>query len=99
MAATWTGVSNQQVYQGNNPPFVDAENVTLGGGAGVDWTPTRGTQTRALQIGTGGNLKVDTAAGNIGVVLVVAAGQLNLSVTKVYSTTDGTTAASITALY
>lgn len=100
MAASFPGVSLAAVFQGNNPPYVSAEAVTLTGGAGADWVPTKASQTRALNIGTGGNLKVDMADGSTGVTLVVTAmTEFRISVTKVYNTTDGTTAASIVALY
>ena len=99
MAAAFTGASNEQVFHGHFPPYMDSEAVTLTGGAGADWTPTKGPQTRALMIGVAGNLKVDTAAGSTGVVIPVQAGELRISVTKVYNTTDGKTASNIAAMY
>lgn len=79
--------------------YVDLEAVTLGGGAGVDWVPTKAPQTSALLVATAGTIKVDTAGGSIGVSFPIPVGVTDLAVTKVYSTTDGTTAVGITALY
>jgi hypothetical protein len=74
--------------------------VTLTGGAGADWTPTKAPLTSGLWIGTTGNVKVDMAGGSTGVTLnSVPVGELHIAVTKVYNTTDGTTASSIEALY
>lgn len=81
--------------------YVDAEAVTLTGGAGADWTPTKAPQTTGLWVGGVGNVKIDLAGGSTGVTLtaVPAGSLLSVSVTKVYNTTDGTSATSVAALY
>lgn len=86
---------------GPSAPFTSSESVTLTGGAGADWTPTKGPQTRALWIGSAGSgaLKVDMADGSTVTLTSVPTGQLNLSVTKVYNTTDGTSVSTLWALY
>lgn len=89
----------------NPVPMFACELVTLGGGAGVDWVPTVSgvTCTRGVALGTAGILKVDMANGQTGVLIpsgALAAGTIHpLAVTKIYSTADGTTAASVVAFY
>ena len=87
--------------QGQYAPFTGSEAVTLTGGAGADWVPTKATQTRGLWIGAAGSgaLKVDLADGSTVTLTSVPAGQLNLSATKVYNTTDGTSVTTLWALY
>lgn len=85
--------------QGPFAPYVDAEVVSLGGGAGVDWTPTKAPFTRGFYVGTAGNIKVDTAGGSVGVVIPVPVGEIRLVASKVYSTADGTSAANVVAMY
>jgi hypothetical protein len=73
--------------------YGNAESVNL---ATSDYVPAGARQ--ALQVGGGGNLKVDTAGGQVGVTLTgVAAGLLRLRVTRVYQT--GTTATGLVALW
>jgi hypothetical protein len=93
--------SQTNILTGPLPPYVSAEAVTLTGGAGADWVPTKAQYTRALWVGGTGTVKVDMADGSIGVsFLTVPAGyELKVAVTKVYNTTDGTTASNIVAVY
>lgn len=54
---------------------------------------------KALYIGVTGNVKVDMPGGGTGILFVaVPVGFFPVSVTKVYSTANGTTAASILGL-
>ena len=101
MAAAFTGASNEQVFHGHFPPYMDSEAVTLTGGAGADWTPTLSAETRMLWVGGTGTVKVDLLNGGTGVSFtgVPSGTTLQLVATKVYNTTDGTTATSIVALY
>lgn len=93
----------QVALQSGRQIYVDAESVNLAGGAGADWTPTKATQTTGLWNGTGGaaNVKVDMAGGSTGVTFAnVASGTLlQIAATKVYNTTDGTSASNIIAQY
>lgn len=87
---------------GQSAPFTSIEAVTLTGSAGADWTPTKAVQTRALFITNPGSgvLKVDMADGTTGVsVAAIPTGQFNLSVTKIYNSTDGTSITALVALY
>ena len=81
--------------------YLDAKNIAPGITA-VALTPADGADlavvpARFLYIGVAGTLKVDTAAGDTVTFSNVAAGQLNLSVKRVYST--GTSATGIIAIY
>lgn len=78
------------------PTGIDYVPITLSGGD-IDLTdpagPTGGYCARAVQIGgTGGNLVVDTLIGTQRTVPVAANQLVELSVSKVYSSADGTSA-------
>ena len=80
----------------NSEPASRAESVDL---SSTDWTPSVsfGVVTRALKIGTAGNIKVDMLDHGTGVTIPVADNELlPVAVIKVYRT--GTTATSIVAL-
>lgn len=81
--------------------YTAAENVTLTGGAGSDWTPTLGVCTAAIYVGGNGNVKVDYLNGGSGIVYaaVPAGTWIKGAITKVYNTTDGTSASNIIAHY
>ena len=53
--------------------------------------------TRAIYVGTSGNVKVDFVGSGSGVTLTGVSGLLQVRVKRIYST--GTTASNITALY
>lgn len=57
------------------------------------------TGFKALYLGVTGSVKVDTAGGSVGVTFAnVPVGFFPVSVTKVYSTANGTTASSLLGL-
>ena len=89
------------VNRTNSEPARAAEAVTLGS----DWTPGAplGSSARALWIGTGGDgtaVKVDMLEGGTAITFnnVPSGSWLEVSVTKVYSTANGTTASDIVAV-
>jgi len=61
--------------------------------SGDDYTPDQ--TTRALIVGTAGDVVVDTADGQTEVTIPLPAGQWSMKVTQIYS--DGTTAGGIVA--
>jgi hypothetical protein len=100
------GAPNQNQPETMTASANDAELVTLG----ANWTPTSVSSqkfARALYVGTTGNVKVDLAGipggatGQTGILFsnVPAGFILSACVTKVYSTSNGTTASNIVALY
>lgn len=92
MAATPQARTNSEPARG------PAEAISLAS----DYTPSAGLNgsARAIWVGTGGHVKVDVLGGGTGIIFKnhPGGGWLEVTVTKVYSTANGTTASDLVAV-